>query len=225
MLPFDPAVARWAQDGLALRGDFRRELETAQQYGQGGSILLVVALVWLMDPGRRRWLLDYLAAIGLTGLVTVGIKVLAARPRPVLEAPYGFLGPLRGWATESGSMIYSWQLGGDLTSRLWSMPSNHSAYAAIMSTFLAWHYPRLRWLVVALAGIVGLGRVVFGAHYPSDVLVGWTAGWAMTWVALRYAAGVRGLDRIWVRLIDRSAKPAYPGLMAAEAARRDREDC
>lgn len=225
VLPFDGAISRWVQGDLALRGDFRREFETAQQYGQGGTILLVAAVIWLMDPGRRRWMLDYLAAIGLTGMVTIGLKVLAARPRPVLEAPYGFLGPLRGWALENGAAVYSWQLGGDLTSRLWSMPSNHSAYAAIMSVFLAWHYPRLRWLVVVLAGIVGLGRVVVGAHYPSDVLVGWTVGWAMTWVALRYAVGVRGLDWVWVRLIDRSATPAYPVLAAAEAARRGREGC
>lgn len=220
---FDAGISRWVRSDLALRGDIRREFETAQQYGQGGAILLVAVVIWLMDPGRRRWMLDYLAAIGLAGLVTIGIKVLVARPRPVLESAYGFLGPLRGWDFGDGVVAYSWQLGGDLTSKLWSMPSNHSAYAAIMSVFLAWHYPRLRWLVVVLAGIVGLGRVMVGAHYPSDVLVGWAVGWAMTWVALRYAVGVRGLDWIWTRLVDRSATPAYPGLVRAESARMARE--
>jgi len=52
--------------------------------------------------------------------------------------------------------------------------------------------PTKMYLVAAaflLAFLVGLTRMILGVHYPSDVLVGWTAGtaWALLcWMGARW---------------------------------------
>jgi membrane-associated phospholipid phosphatase len=71
---------------------------------------------------------------------------------------------------------YSW----DITARhpwdLWSMPSSHTALAAVMSVFLASLYPRLRPFCLAMVVLVGCCRVLFRDHYPTDVVVGAVVG-------------------------------------------------
>ena len=61
-------------------------------------------------------------------------------------------------------------------SDLWSMPSSHTSAACALACVLARLYPRLIPLMVLLAALVGTARVVLGAHYPSDVIVGATLG-------------------------------------------------
>lgn len=72
-------------------------------------------------------------------------------------------------------------------------PSGHSttvAMVACMLTLIAWRYLRVNWLqwiatfIAAAASIlVGWSRVWSGAHWPSDVLGGWSYGIALTLVA------------------------------------------
>lgn len=75
-------------------------------------------------------------------------------------------------------------------------PSGHSMTAAMvaaMLTLIAWRYasnPRIKWAATAIAAItlvlVGWSRVWSGAHWPTDVLGGWSYGIALvfvTWIA------------------------------------------
>lgn len=223
VIPFDGPVSRWAT-GAHLGGDLRRELETLQQYGQGGSILLMVVLVWLLDPVRRRRLLDWAAAAGLVWAVVFGLKVLVGRPRPRMGDPTGFLWPWGTW--DYGGEIgprHAWEVGSGISSDLWSMASSHTAFAVVMSVFLVALYPRLKWFGVGMAVLVGCCRVLFGAHYPADVLVGGGVAWVLATLAVSGFWGVRGLDWVWVRLVDRGARPAWPGLAADEARRRGQD--
>jgi hypothetical protein len=96
VMPLDPAIAGWF-DTLPKRGDFWREIEAWQQYGQGGAMILGGVLIWLLDPGRRRRLLDWAAAAGAAWVCVFLIKVLVGRPRPRLGEPYGFLWPWGTW--------------------------------------------------------------------------------------------------------------------------------
>lgn len=202
-----------------LSGDLRRSLGVIREYGQATFITLTALVIWNLDPARRRWLLDWLAAILLAGLATMTLKMVLARPRPVLNDPYGFGGPFRRFDFGAQGQHFSWEALEPAVAAVWSMPSNHSAYAAMMSVFLARHYPRLTVLLVALAAFVGIGRVTAGAHYPSDVGTGLLIGWAVTWPVVYRGWGVRVLDWIWVRLVDRTATPAYPALARDERAR------
>lgn len=88
-----------------------------------------------------------------------------------------------------------------------SFPSGHSMLASIIYLTLAAMLtqtvktvPTKMYLIgtaFALAFLVGLTRVILGVHFPSDVLVGWTAGtaWALIcWMGARWLYGVAGRE-------------------------------
>ncbi len=53
-----------------------------------------------------------------------------------------------------------------------SFPSGHACAAMTVAAAYAWAFPVLAVPLLALAMLVGLSRVVLGAHYPGDVAVG-----------------------------------------------------
>jgi undecaprenyl-diphosphatase len=67
-----------------------------------------------------------------------------------------------------------------------SMPSGHAAASAALATsvVIGTHHTRfglvVRVLAIVFALLVGLSRVVLGAHFPTDVLAGWSLGCGVT---------------------------------------------
>jgi membrane-associated phospholipid phosphatase len=66
-------------------------------------------------------------------------------------------------------------------------------------------YPKLRWIVLVLACLVGYGRLLFDAHYPTDVLAGGMIGWVVARLfmgdAVNEGLGVKLARRLkWVRV-------------------------
>ncbi len=187
--PLDGAVADLARS-VRLGGDLRREMEALQQFGQGSAIVLVCLLVVTLDPGRRGRLLSYVAALLLTILVVQPMKMLVGRPRPKFEDPGFVLGPFGSYPVD-GAMHRSLEIGGGASSDLWSMPSSHTAYAVVMAVFLGRMYPRAWWVFAALAAIVGVSRVLFVAHYPSDVFMGAAIGLGVSMAVIGPIPGPR----------------------------------
>jgi membrane-associated phospholipid phosphatase len=221
LVPIDGAISRWAVRLRAehLGGDVVRELEALQQYGQGSVTVLIAWAIWLLQPALRRRLLDWLLAIGIAAVVGYPAKMLIGRPRPKFGDPEHFLGPF-GTYPVSGEVgvRHAWEMGSGISSDLWSMPSSHTLFAVVMSSMLWVWYPRLRPVAVLMAAVVGVSRVLFGAHYPTDVLVGAALGVVIAVPVARTHAGVRLLDSAWRRLVSRDADPALPALLAAERA-------
>lgn len=194
VIPFDGALSRAAVEFRqnSLGGDLRRELEAIQQYGQGATTLLVVWAIWLLDRRQRARLLDWGAAALVGMLAANAMKMLIGRPRPKFDDPGVFLGPFGVYPIdETVGVRHAWEVWTGISSDLWSMPSSHTVFAAVMSVALASLYPGLRPLAVVMAVLVGLGRVLFGAHYPSDVLIGGAVGLAIAWPAMHWAWGRR----------------------------------
>jgi membrane-associated phospholipid phosphatase len=178
VFPLDGLItdaARWI--GSTLGGDLRRQLHWLQEYGQLGAVVLVALVIWLQDRASRVRLLDWLGGILVAAAMVIPSKVLIGRPRPKFDDPGVLLGPFGAYPMGPGKGIrHAWEVWGGISSDLWSMPSSHTAYAAVMSVFLAAVYPRLRVLVAILVVIVGVCRVLFISHYASDVLAGGAVG-------------------------------------------------
>lgn len=195
LIPFDAPVNAWLTGAPAtatqaatrpllerLPGDVRRELNAWQQFGQGTSIAVIVLIIWLLDPRNRPRLFDLGVILATIGIVATAGKLLIGRPRPKYNDPERFVGPLGMYPVDQKSgppiLAHAWDLGKSISSDLWSMPSSHTAFAAGVASFLATLYPKLKWLMLALACIVGCGRLLFDAHYPTDVIVGGIIGWS-----------------------------------------------
>jgi len=210
----DLAIARLLRS-LVFGGDIRRELETLQQWGAAGSIVIASIVIWQMDRRRRLRLLDWYAALLVLIPIVTLMKMLIGRPRPrsgllvdgattrelatlqnpgtVIEFPGEVLWPWGAWPIDGVGVVHSWEVWKDISSDLWSMPSSHTAYAVAMSVFIALTYPRLRALAIAMGVIVGLSRVILTAHYPSDVVVGACVGYAVAYPGVRFRWGRRAL--------------------------------
>ena len=72
-------------------------------------------------------------------------------------------------------------------------PSGHAATAFAAAVAVGVIYPRLRWPLVCVAGLVALSRVYLGVHYWLDVVVGCALGTAVglgvAWSAERVVRG------------------------------------
>jgi undecaprenyl-diphosphatase len=167
--PDNPAIPigpRWLPDvmrDITALGGFA--ILTLVIVGVSGFLLL-----------RRKYHAMWLILIAVIGgeLLSTGLKHLIGRPRP----------PAIGRLVDVHNP---------------SFPSGHSMLSAIVYLTLGAVLARLitDWpsriycLIVALliTFLVGISRVYLGAHYPTDVLAGWTAGlvWAvLCWLVAQY---------------------------------------
>ncbi len=132
------------------------------------SFLIVTNFIYIIARGDRLGAWFLLAVVVGALVLTFGFKFWIARVRP-------------DFAT---GVIYS------MTSP--SFPSGHSLLTAAIFPALATVFARresllgIRLMFVGFAILVtitvGISRVLVGAHFPSDVLAGWSLGFA--WVAL-----------------------------------------
>ena len=188
-----PAAAVNRFDRLAIGCDS----ELAERLSNAGMIFGIAApfaIDWLETRGEPAaffedaWVLGQ--ALALTGALTTTVKYVVQRPLP--ETYAGVVQNRRG--KPRGYRAF------------------YSGHVSAMATSLAagcvtigrrhdrpkWGWP---WLLSAtLTGLVGLGRIYSGKHFPSDVLVGAPIGAATgAGVALLHARR-GGLRRAWAEL-------------------------
>lgn len=133
----------------------------------GSELVLVFgALLLSLFVWQRRW-----GAATLLVLVAGGAQLL----NNLLKSVYQRARPL--------------PVTGLIAAQSWSFPSGHAMVSAAFYMFLAYLTWRLlrgvwRWLLAAglilLVFLIGLSRIYLGAHYLSDVIAGYVAGFV--WV-------------------------------------------
>jgi diacylglycerol kinase family enzyme/membrane-associated phospholipid phosphatase len=176
----DAAVTRGLHDsalGVHANGLWTwiaRAAETAEV-----SVVFVVLAGVLAWRRRVRYALWVITVAVVTTVAWGVVKALVQRPRPSLYL---------GHPQATG----------------WSFPSGHSTeIAALMGVAVVLTWQRVRRAVlrrlllatwVAAAVLVGFDRMLVGAHYPSDVLAGWSLG-AFIVFAAALAYGVVDMDR------------------------------
>jgi len=61
-------------------------------------------------------------------------------------------------------------------SHSFSFPSSHASNMAAVATLFSIKYPKIKWVVIGIAILVGYSRIYVGVHYPFDVLAGFILG-------------------------------------------------
>jgi membrane-associated phospholipid phosphatase len=125
--------------------------------GNNGAVWFALGLVLaIVDPSNREaWLIC--AAVGPVAIgLNYVVKLIAKRPRPVLEG----LPPLGGAPSSL------------------SFPSAHATSSFAVATAMTRVAPEAA-LAFVLAAALSLGRPYLGMHYPSDVLAGAVLGVAL----------------------------------------------
>ena len=144
-----------------------------------GTVLLIVAgglarrlsrrEEWRLAGSRIAWMAAYiLSSVAISGLIANILKRAIGRPRPEMFGDHGLFS-LNPFMHQS---------------EFESFPSGHATTDGAFWTALALLYPPLRWPFLIIGFYLALTRVFVGAHYPSDVLVGF--GWGM-WFAFLMA--------------------------------------
>lgn len=204
-LPLDPIVSAQTSK-LGLGGDLKREMEYLQQFGAITSCVLIALAILLLDPRGAARLPRAVLALGGNALTVFVLKSLVGRPRPGLNDPYHFGGPLTAYTLtrtqrENGVeqqvqvVRHAWEFWKSGTSDLWSLPSNHTAAAFALAAVLSYLYPRVRPLVLCIAVGVGVCRVMFDAHYVSDVIMGAGLGYVTASLIMSWGGrGARGFS-------------------------------
>ena len=128
--------------------------------------LALLAAVLHLRVGERPLAVAWLVLAISVGLVPELVKRVVARQRPTL------------WPWLRSTSGYSF-------------PSGHAAAGAALYPFLGWLALRPRdlgevgyALGFAIGVFIGVGRMYFGVHWPSDVLAGWALGLALSGVAI-----------------------------------------
>ncbi len=126
--------------------------------GENGYLWFGIGLAGAaFDPPRRRQWLSA-AAIGPVAIgLNFGIKLLAKRPRPVLEG----LPPLGGAPSSL------------------SFPSAHATASFAAATAMSRFAPELKLALFGAAAMMAVTRPYLGMHYPSDVAAGAVLGTIM----------------------------------------------
>jgi undecaprenyl-diphosphatase len=164
---------------------------------------------WLyqaLDPHTRNYLL-------LTAATLLAAAVSLRRPRHVAGAVLGVVlaAYLAGAALEVIKLFIERArpeeiLGAQIQlshGRSWahlaSFPSGHLIVTAAMAAAAAGAVPALRRPLLVYVGLVALTRVLFGAHFPLDVLVGALVGHELGLFAARLMASARLLPETELR--------------------------
>lgn len=114
----------------------------------------------------------FLLTIGTASALVHALKFLFGRARPELFAELGAYS-LTPFSTTN---LYE------------SFPSGHSTAAGAFFGVFAMLLPRFRPLFLVLALMIGVSRVIVGAHYPSDVAAGLLLGlWTAVMMAFVFA--------------------------------------
>jgi undecaprenyl-diphosphatase len=115
-----------------------------------------------------------IAVNAVSGLLSLALKMMFGRARPRLYDSFGAF----------HFDMFS------IKSSVLSFPSGHTVTVFATATALAFMVPRAGKVLIAVALLIGVSRIVTGAHYPSDVIAGMALGVA-TSIFMRRAFAAR----------------------------------
>jgi len=132
--------------------------------GDKGQFWVYLGILLLILPKTRRCGVAVLLGYLLAYFIGDGIlKNLIARPRPCA-------------VDETVELLVK-------RPTSYSCPSVHSALAFASAAAVFFHHKKIGIAALAFAALVGLSRMYFFVHYPTDVLFGAAMGFALGWLS------------------------------------------
>jgi len=164
----------------------------------GMTYVLVFAGPVLWRAKRRELGFDVVVLLILSDLVVEGLKLLFERERPMTVL----------------SEVHTLSWGPFTTATSYSFPSGHACRAFAMGTLIALKMRNMTGVsFLGIAGLISLGRIYLGLHWPSDVLAGALLGVLMAFVMRKVGDGDNAYTRArsravrWLRNLRRDQRP------------------
>jgi len=165
VFPLDETVARWA---MSFRSDTLSPLLKfiTDAYTPLASISFFIALTSILVIVRRyREAIYFFVTVVGALVIKMYLKGIIMRPRP----PYKII-DIGGYSFPSGHATLSMATGIGLYMIARHIRGNDGFSRIVLGFALLW------------AGLIGFTRLYFGAHWISDVVAGWSLGFAWAYL-------------------------------------------
>jgi undecaprenyl-diphosphatase len=134
-------------------------------------IFFLLTSLFLWQENKRRWIFPLWITLFLSAVISFLIKFIIQRPRPFQEGIIKIMDVFQNMNFEV------WNF---------SFPSFQTMFVFCSLPILSKEFPRLKYIWIVLASLVGISRVYFGLHFMSDVLAGGLIGyliglWVINW--------------------------------------------
>lgn len=186
---FEAPLIEWFQTHIGGAG--MKVISTFSMFGEELVLILLIGFIfWCWD---KKWG-KQIGLNVLMGLIwNAMIKNVFLRRRPYFDHEgINILRPV-----EKKADLY------DISAQGFSFPSGHSTNAAAAYGSLARliRKPWIRWIAALVCLLVGFSRVAVGAHYPSDVLIGWTLGLAVIFIVPWLCEKIKNQKLLYLTLL------------------------
>ena len=160
----DTWISTWVLENISsieIVSRISKFLSEINSWGQMWLILAIVLTIVYYFRNKKKLslylIISIIPVVAMWALSEFGLKNLFDRPRPYIE--------IEGFQALMDSLNYSYPSGA-------SFPSNH-ALVSFAAAFIVSNYDKkLAPYAYVLASLVGLSRIILGAHYFSDVIAG-----------------------------------------------------
>lgn len=189
---FDPYFRPFAGPAPNVVLQFLRDITDVAKSGWYiVPAIIVIAIIGLLDwsalrHATRRALLNaygqaafILASVAVPGIAINIVKQFVGRARPGVVETAG----IYGFSPFAFDHAYQ------------SFPSGHATTAGSLAMILMLWHPRIRMPLFLAMFMLACGRIPAGAHYPSDVVAGFSIGAIVTLIFARWLARRRAVFR------------------------------
>ncbi|MCC6702193.1 MAG: phosphatase PAP2 family protein [Fluviicola sp.] len=140
--------------------------------------LLLLYLVWKQFGWKKTGLFLLIVGLCIAVVDTSSVYFFKEAFQRYRPSHHAFLKPrLHFYQLENGDYYLGGQYG-----FISSHASNFFAFSTLAGLTLRKYYPKLIWILFALAALVCYSRIYLGVHYLSDVFVGGLWGFIWAWL-------------------------------------------